>query len=54
MRGEREQQHRINPNSRGGQGECKTDAQTADEGTGRERRNEMVGGEKGEEVEGTG
>lgn len=37
MRGEKEQQqHRINPNSRGGQGEHRTDAQTANEGMGRD------------------
>lgn len=38
-----QQQHRINPNSHGGQKEHKTDR---NEGTGRKRKNEMMGRER--------
>lgn len=50
MRGERRAAAaQSKPKQRGGQREHRTVAETASEGTGRDRSNEMVGGEGGRE-----
>lgn len=49
MRGERAAAARINPNSRGGRRGHRTVAWAANEGMGRKRKNEMVGGVRGGE-----